>query len=1067
MMNTMKKLTKIKLVNWHYFSNETISVNGSFLISGENASGKSTILDAIQLVLTTNTRRFNPAANEKSKRDLKGYVRCKTGEEGNTYHRTGSVISYVALEFYEESKDKYFVIGVKLDSHDPESDIKKKWFCEEGTIEGISFIVDNKPAFDDKFQNNGKKISLIYSQNDAKNRFKRRMGNLDESFFEMIPKSLAFKPMDDIKSFINKFILSKKQVDVGVLRENIRSLKEMQGLLDQVKSHISRLEEILAKYRQVQKTDNDILVIDILLKIAELENKKSELDKISLNISEAEQNLGVKRERLNTENETHERENNILKELEFAILSNENTRLIEKLNAQLQSLEKDKKQIEERLFVLKEQTQRCAAAVDVLNNCGLSGADILAFETAEIPVESKNRTVTLLEKMVETETQAAYAEKAENNFRTGQNKEKLLQLKNDIDKLKNNRIIYPENTERLRQAIEKEFSGRSIDSEVRIFADLLEITDSRWQNAVEGYLNTQRFNIIVEPRYYDIAAEVYDRLKKEIHSVALVNTGALKPDEDVKENSLATVVVSDNRYAKAYADYLMGRVVMCDSVSELKAFPVSITSDCMLYKGNALRKLAPSVYKTPYIGKYALRRQLEIKQEEYGKLQSEQALLTEQLKKLDSKLSVLGRCNFEKLKDVISAPYDYENIKMSIDEKNKELNEAEKDPTIIELHGKYDEQKEKVNTLKKICEGLLIECTTLENNMVNLHQQEKQLQQEIATTEDDIRNISKDNETALNSAKQKFAEHSRQKNAGTIYSKNQRNRDMLVKQRQDQHDELTDLQGKYKGGELGRGEEVISAYYEEHGNLSRHDMIRYEEKLAVAKENCEIEFKESFLAKMRENIEQAKSVFSNLNKALNSIYYGNDSYKFRISHNKNKEGLYKMITSDFNIGGETLFIRVFEEQYQNEMDELFSKLTESDESGESVLSEYIDYRSYLDYDIEIVSKDGKKQWFSEIYGEKSGGETQTPYYVAIAASFSQIYSYGESIRIIMLDEAFDKMDDDRIESMMSFFRNQNFQIILATPPAKMEVVGEYVDTILVAYREGYSSTVEEYTYEEI
>ena len=58
---TMKKLTRIKLVNWHYFGNETIYVNGSFLLSGENASGKSTILDAIQLILTTNTRRFNPA----------------------------------------------------------------------------------------------------------------------------------------------------------------------------------------------------------------------------------------------------------------------------------------------------------------------------------------------------------------------------------------------------------------------------------------------------------------------------------------------------------------------------------------------------------------------------------------------------------------------------------------------------------------------------------------------------------------------------------------------------------------------------------------------------------------------------------------------------------------------------------------------------------------------------------------------------------------------------------------------------------------------------------------------
>ena len=191
---TMKKLTKIKLVNWHYFNNETIPVNGSFLISGENASGKSTLLDAIQLVLTTNTRRFNPAANEKSKRDLKGYVRCKTGEEGSAYYRSGSVISYIALEFYEESKNKSFVIGVKLDSPDLDSDIRKKWFCEEGVIESLSFTIGNKPALDDQFKNNGRKVSFINSQKEAKARFKRRMGNLDDTFFELIPKSLAFKP---------------------------------------------------------------------------------------------------------------------------------------------------------------------------------------------------------------------------------------------------------------------------------------------------------------------------------------------------------------------------------------------------------------------------------------------------------------------------------------------------------------------------------------------------------------------------------------------------------------------------------------------------------------------------------------------------------------------------------------------------------------------------------------------------------------------------------------------------------------------------------------------------------
>jgi len=62
----------------------------------------------------------------------------------------------------------------------------------------------------------------------------------------------------------------------------------------------------------------------------------------------------------------------------------------------------------------------------------------------------------------------------------------------------------------------------------------------------------------------------------------------------------------------------------------------------------------------------------------------------------------------------------------------------------------------------------------------------------------------------------------------------------------------------------------------------------------------------------------------------------------------------------------------------------------------------------------------------------------------------------------MFDEAFDKMDDNRISAMMDFLNSQNFQIIVATPPAKIEVIGEKFDTILMAMREGTSSIVEEY-----
>lgn len=66
----MKTLKKVRLINWHRFQNETIPFAESVLLSGENGAGKSTILDAIQFVVTGSKAHFNKAAHEKGKRNL-------------------------------------------------------------------------------------------------------------------------------------------------------------------------------------------------------------------------------------------------------------------------------------------------------------------------------------------------------------------------------------------------------------------------------------------------------------------------------------------------------------------------------------------------------------------------------------------------------------------------------------------------------------------------------------------------------------------------------------------------------------------------------------------------------------------------------------------------------------------------------------------------------------------------------------------------------------------------------------------------------------------------------------
>lgn len=109
----MKTLTKVKLINWHTFSNEEFEIYKNALITGENGTGKSTILDAIQYVLTAGKCKFNKAAS-----DIGTYIRvlyrCKTGIEGHEFVRNGDVSTYIALEFYDEKTEKYQIIGTVI-----------------------------------------------------------------------------------------------------------------------------------------------------------------------------------------------------------------------------------------------------------------------------------------------------------------------------------------------------------------------------------------------------------------------------------------------------------------------------------------------------------------------------------------------------------------------------------------------------------------------------------------------------------------------------------------------------------------------------------------------------------------------------------------------------------------------------------------------------------------------------------------------------------------------------------------------------------------------------------------
>ena len=163
-----------------------------------------------------------------------------------------------------------------------------------------------------------------------------------------------------------------------------------------------------------------------------------------------------------------------------------------------------------------------------------------------------------------------------------------------------------------------------------------------------------------------------------------------------------------------------------------------------------------------------------------------------------------------------------------------------------------------------------------------------------------------------------------------------------------------------------------------------------------------------------------------------------------------------MIMNEFNLGESLLFSEHFNEEQKEVIKELFDKLS-LDEIDEKLLQEFTDYRTYTDYDIKIYHENGELSLFSKVNSEKSGGETQSPFYATILSSFVQLYSQSvggskDSIGLVLLDEAFNNMDEHRVKGILEFMNNLPLQVLIASPSDKLELISPYVDDTVIVYK---------------
>lgn len=1075
----MKKLTRLKLINWHRFTNTTIDFETSTLISGENGAGKSTLLDAIQFVIICSTNYFNKAAHENGKRKLTGYIRCKTGRENKPYERTGEISAHVALEFYEEKRDKYFVIGAVVDSASEGQEKTARYLMDGVRLEDDFFFQGRTPKSINQFRTtNAKKIrQWCTTDKEARSMMKNRFGRIEDKFFRLIPKALAFRPIDDIKDFVYSYVLDEKAVNIDVLRENVRTYQDLQRTLENVKVRIGRLENINTLHDQALDGLQKDRQYEYYLARAEADLVQESIGRMQSEIQSDMLRLEELNGQIRTVKEEQTEKQQIRDDLRAELATDKDFWAKDEQEKKLQILEnrksdmlKERDTLQKSMDVAKEQLKKLLKVKDTddcirlyYENLCTPDKDFRLTETKEnlfrvisYKNEMRNR---VLQKKAEVQAKEAAV--------SGEKQE----LDRKIELLMKKKLSYTDDVERVRTSIKEEFQRIGRTPEPRILCELLEITDNTWRNAVEGYLNTQRFYILVEPENFDIALGIYDRLRKErkAYGVGLINTQNLEEFDTAPEGSLATVVSSKNKYAKRYINMILGKVHMCDHYRELKKYKTSITRECMKYQNNVASAIKPAVFETPYIGQNALKVQLEQAKQKREEIKKQLEEMQERIEQLAFVLEPLSTEQDTDIKYRIDVIGDLRQISVEIRKCKDNIATLEKNSNMIM-------KQVQLSTLEKMLEEIAV-------NLNNQNRAAGKIEERISLTKQRVADekVNHAEKAVLSEQigdragdslpiwKQEYEKQTVDKSFTQFkdnYLRRRKANQTLVDR---SVDAMKGAMNGYKTAHDFGAPAAMEGYPDfeaEYLKLKNSELLQYEDKVETARSAAEEEFREQFLSKLQENMKTAQTEFKELNTALNDIAFSNEKYEFMYMPSKKYRQYYEMIMDDFNaMQGESIFSGMFHENHKAVIEELFERLAIDNDNSAKALDEFTDYRTYMDYDIRIIHSDGNYSLYSKVCEEKSGGETQTPFYVTVAASFVQLYKNnigGEAIGLVLFDEAFNNMDDERIGGVLEFLRRLPLQILIAAPPDKIQYISPFVEETLLVMTDEKVSFVERY-----
>lgn len=1089
MSQAKKVFTRMCLNNWGGIDHKVLEFHEYVnLFSGKSGSGKSTVMDAIQVILygSFSPSFLNKAADDaKNRRSVLSYLRGEQ-KDGSANRKDCDFCSVIALEIEDTGTHIITCIGIAFEVRKSDSEIKKfVYFSHSGkmpeseylTEQGVCYsnqeikkLVSARTKSDD---NRGKgEVNRIYGSKEAYlgTLYDVILGYIDQNRFITMEKSaIALKMTNGTGQFIRDYMFPKNTSNtIATISEQLDSYRQIKEKIEDLRKRIELLSEIQASGKELVRLQTDIVRAEAMIRCIGIEDLRARIQAAE----DDKRNLAEKQEQCKK------------KVQELSASREEAQQKLIQVSADLKASDLGGKQqqyeeLDERSRMLADNTRQWQKILQGMKNWEEDDVitDYISNPVLNMIAELNQGRVTEelcqnLHLKIESAKQNIEDEVEDYRDQRREIGKQLKEKKRLVDDMKHDRKPYDENLRSARSALSQQLSDRYGQTvKVQIFADLFDVQEEEWKNAIEGRMGRLKHSLITEPQYAHEAAVLF-RNMKQYENVDLINSKAIADSKpDCMEGSLYEAVKTQEAYVDVCLKRYLGHIIKCRSVEELEQVRDGVTPDCYSYSNFIFRHLKKKDYTTrACIGRRVSKARLAEYEKDVEELSRQEMQLDDLLRRLKEAR------DFECLKDEPSHYVKLSRAGEELARVNKKKMELEE--TIRSLReGAYKELEEKEQSLQK---------------QVKMVQEElDQTQGELARLGSRIGELSGENESRRQQLEEKLQGYvpnealeqevwellKKQSGQAVINRKKAQVADLEEKE-QAQAETLRAARNRYifayPAGPFNGAETSNEAYEKLLEKYLTDFEPAYEEEFEKKCASIYKSLRENVIATIHGDIKAAKRHAYEINRLLRETNFSDSTYQIKIEPAKNENGqFFDMLMAEEldsknldNAGfdgqisfGEDAFYQKYEQKIKLLTDKFMPPKDEDEHlraQKRKEMEQYADYRNYLSFSMfeQVTDEHGnviRENFVDDMAGRDSGGEGQNPKYVALLAGFAMLYMQqskrDSKIKLVLLDEAFSKMDQERSAVCLKYARKMDLQLIVCVPDERLQSLIRNVDCV--------------------